>query len=333
MFTLPHFLYGVSCLFLCSLDAPSFTSAFVPVFPSRYRRSLLFTAHTATANYHPVDLTVVIPAYNEVDRIGDTLQSYTDYFRTNASQLPFLRQCKILVVDDGSLDATAELARTYPGVECVSLPSNQGKGAAVSHGIVQLKPGELCLVADADGSATLQDLPAMLMQLVQTMESSTTDTQPPLNSSFWLMPAMVVGHRISTAGDGGGDESTMRLSSSSLPSIRSILRWGFRTTVRCFAGDLRVRDTQCGFKLMTVTAGQLLYRNLNLQGWTHDVEVLYRAKMLEIPVAEHDIQWQDKEGSKLIESPGGTIGVSITMLLEVLLMRLAYETGSWTVPR
>ena len=51
-----------------------------------------------------------------------------------------------------------------------------------------------------------------------------------------------------------------------------------------------------------------------------------------IPVGEQVIQWQDKEGSKLMESPGGTIGVSITMLLEVLQMRLAYETGLWTVP-
>ena len=325
-------LTNVLCLFMCLSVAPSSTGAFVAVSPDKCRRSLVFAAHTSSATYHPVDLTVVIPAYNEVDRIGDTLQSYSDYFRTNATQIPLLRNCKILVVDDGSLDGTAELTRSYPGVDCVSLPSNRGKGAAVSHGIVQLQPGELCLVTDADGSANLQDLPAMLMQLVQTMESSTTITQSTFNSSFWWMPAMVVGHRISAA-SATVDSTRMGQGSSSLSFFRSILRWGFRTTVRCFAGDLRVRDTQCGFKLMTVTAGQSLYRDLNLRGWTHDVEVLYRAKLNDIPVGEQDIQWQDKEGSKLIESPGGTIGVSITMLLEVLLMRLAYETGSWRVPR
>ena len=66
------------------------------------------------------------------------------------------------MVDDGSLDATAELARSYSGVECVSsLPTNQGEGAAISHGIFQLNAGELCLVVDADSSANLEDLPAI----------------------------------------------------------------------------------------------------------------------------------------------------------------------------
>ena len=324
MAALRNSLSSLWCLFLCLCVAQQPSLAFVAGRRSRFRPSLLVSASTETTRYQPVDLTVVIPAYNEVDRIGETLQGYSDYFRTNSSQLPMLRHCKILVVDDGSLDATAELACSYPGVECVSLPTNQGKGAALSHGIVQLlEPGGLCLVADADGSASLEDLPAMLLRLVQTMESSGSVEQPSTSSSFWLTPAMVVGHRTATAA-GSTTTSSMHL--------RHILRWGFRMTVRCLAGNLRVRDTQCGFKLMTVTAGQWMYRGLNLQRWTHDVEVLYRAKRKLIPVAEEVIQWQDKEGSKLVKSPGGTIGVSITMLLEVLQMRLAYETGVWTMP-
>jgi len=99
------------------------------------------------------------------------------------------------------------------------------------------------------------------------------------------------------------------------------------------AGDVGVGDTQCGFKLMTIAAAKPLYADLNLQGWTHDVEVLYRAKQNKIPAAEQAIEWQDKDGSKLVESPGGTVGVSVVMLLEVLQMRLAYETGQWKLPR
>ncbi len=286
--------------------------------PHQVLSQLRLSARAEPSTNEPVNLTVVIPAYNEALRIGDTLRNYSDYFTTNPCP-ELLDSCKILVVDDGSIDGTADLVRSYDGVECISLPTNQGKGAAVAYGIDQLPAGELCLIADADGSANMVCLDGMMKRLVQTIESSPW--RDSTHVDFWSTPAVVVGNR--------GSSSLSSLTTSSI--VRSILRWGFRTVVQLFAGDVGVDDTQCGFKLMTVSAAKPLYKHLNLQRWTHDVEVLYRARKMNIPVMEQPIEWLDKEGSKLVNSPGGTIGVSLIMLLEVLQMRLAYETGQWKV--
>ena len=83
---------------------------------------------------------------------------------------------------------------------------------------------------------------------------------------------------------------------------------------------------------MTFTAAQQLYYDLHLRGWSHDVEVLYRAKMLGVTVAESAVQWQDKPGSKLVTSAGGTAGASLQMLWEIVQLRLYYKLGLWKPP-
>jgi dolichyl-phosphate beta-glucosyltransferase len=260
----------------------------------------------------PFNLTIILPAYNEVNRIGDTIKIYREYLENYQHESVGLQQYKILVIDDGSSDGTADLIRSFSSVDCVSLPFNQGKGAAIAYGVKLLSVGELCFIADADGSASIDVLDSMIRKmafLLLPLDSSDVDKW-----IDWSIPALVVGFRV-------------EVSNRSL--IRSILRWGFRATVRCFVGDLGVRDTQCGCKLLTVAAAQTLYHNLHLQRWTHDVEVLYRAKNLQFPTAEIAVDWEDKVGSKLLESTGGAIGISITMLFEVLEMRMSYESGRW----
>ena len=92
--------------------------------------------------------------------------------------------------------------------------------------------------------------------------------------------------------------------------------------------DLGVQDTQCGYKLMTLSAATMLYKDLHLTGWAHDVEVLYRCKLNRIPVSEVPIDWKDKKGSKV--EAEGVFQVSIRMLLDVLRLRWEYSvTGAW----
>jgi len=308
---------------------------------------------------HLPRLTVVLPAYNEEDRLEETIVTYRSYL---ANSKLWGRDggkfSSLLVVDDGSTDGTCdvvsrqknikpvgvganELNDGYKGIllNCISLIENEGKGAAIGAAIENLskqivddqkgcldvdKNGWVILIADADGSGNIKCLDRMVYELATMLTStysrkndiSESSLLSPLPYTLWNYPAIVVGDR--------GFKGTSPL--------RAVTRWGFRTTVQLFCGGLSVKDTQCGFKVMTLTAGKNLYANLNLKSWTHDVEVLYRAKEMNLPVSSSLIEWQDKEGSKLEASVGGTLGISIVMLFEVLSMRLAYLFGRYRVP-
>lgn len=301
-------------------------SSFPPTLPVICRVQFSAALETDAVSIPPAPrLVVLLPAYNEAERIGETLDSYHFYLNTSNE---WKEKSNILVVDDGSDDGTAGFVRSWTkqvddsvGIDCISLPTNQGKGAAVSFGIHHLVESfgdEPCLVliADADGSGDISCLDDMVNVLGSLIASSDARQSHISNEPFWNTPALINGYR-------GYEGSSLS---------RSILRWGFRTTVRVLCGNLRVRDSQCGFKLMTLTAARQLYANLNLKRWSHDVEVLYRAREWNMPIAEVAVPWQDKYGSKLVESSAGTVQASASMFLDVLQMRLEYTMGRWKVP-
>jgi dolichyl-phosphate beta-glucosyltransferase len=320
---------------------------------------------------------VLIPAYNEQDRILPTLQAYTSFLRgnyhrntattaTTASSQPQQQSWRIVVIDDGSTDSTVEVVQTFaaaaaaaaaaqstllsngspaaaPDIRCLSLPTNQGKGAALAAGIISLTASppstqvedcgcssniasddnqhsgiSLVLTADADGSADIAGLLDLLAVMKKGDDSATAAAVD-----------LVCGYR--TYDDDAAEESKSA-SASPLSSVagRKLFRWGFRTTVRLLLGEeLGCHDTQCGFKLMTRSAAVRLYSDLHLRGWSHDVEVLYRAKLLRLRVAEAPVRWQDRTGSKLAEQ--GVFKVATRMGLDVILCRLSYSLGWWKV--
>ena len=348
---------------IAPLTAPVFASAFLSLSPllegrSRprprqhiRRLSLLpsdFVQRTEVIDQRCAfdDLTIILPAYNESERITETLKAYSSYITSSREDVVgtsapsdsplLLRKIDILVVDDGSADDTADIVRQYSecnpsikkSIDCISLPRNEGKGGAIARGIQEIVRRKqqsfgneddnsgstddrksLVLLADADGSGDLSCLGDMLHALDDILVNQTQTQTSQSNE------ALIVGNR---GYDGAG-------------IARIILRWGFRTAVRIICGDLGVSDTQCGIKLMTLGAANTLYRDLNLKRWSHDVEVLYRAKILTMPVAEVPVKWEDKDGSKLVTSAGGAIGASIRMLLEIIQMRMEYALGRWQV--
>lgn len=248
-------------------------------------------------------LNVIIPAYNEESRIIETLHSYTNYLESHWPTY------SIIVVDDGSTDDSADVVKRFseyfPTVRCVSLTRNFGKGIALSRGIAELSSTiafpQLVLTADADGSADLASVSDLFLELQCLVQSN------------WDLPVLICGYRTY-------DETAMG---------RQIFRWGFRTLVRIVCGTTGSRDTQCGFKLMTVSAAVPLYSSLYLGRWSHDVEVLLRARMMGVQVAEAPVRWVDKQGSKLkIE---GIFKVAVQMFADVVICRVAYLLGIWTI--
>jgi dolichyl-phosphate beta-glucosyltransferase len=282
---------------------------------------------------HPLPhLVVLIPAYNEEDRIQSTLESYcTKLMEPNMASL--FASTEILTVDDGSSDHTFQivvaqqkkLKMLHGNIQCIKMSQNKGKGAAIAYGIQFLTSRDPCLenlvilTQDADGSGDLSYLPVMLEKLSDlvsnlheptrdTFASQTTkETRHPF-TSIWSQPAMVIGNR-----------------NYNFFSPRGITRWGFQTVVKIIMNNsLRVQDSQCGYKLMTFSAARVLYDDLHLQGWSHDVEVLYRATIMNrMPITEIPIDWQDMDGSKVVAS--GVVKVSLQMLWDVLRLRWNYS--------
>src|ERR1700757_4383776 len=100
------------------------------------------------------DLSVIIPAYNEEQRLPSTLASVYDYLARSGKTF------EVLVVDDGSRDRTVDVvdafAKDHPGVRAVSYSPNQGKGHALKTGIMKAE-GDLLLIDDADGSSPIEE--------------------------------------------------------------------------------------------------------------------------------------------------------------------------------
>jgi dolichyl-phosphate beta-glucosyltransferase len=101
--------------------------------------------------------------------------------------------------------------------------------------------------------------------------------------------------------------------------------YGFHFFVS-IAGVRGIQDTQCGFKLLTKKTAAKIFNNLHIERWAFDVEMVYLAQTLHIPLAEVPVNWQEIDGSKL--SP---FAASIQMARDILRIRANYFLGSWRV--
>ncbi|XP_069323430.1 dolichyl-phosphate beta-glucosyltransferase isoform X3 [Eulemur rufifrons] len=160
--------------------------------------------------------------------------------------------------------------------------------------------GEKILMADADGATKFPD--------VEKLEKGLNDLQP------WPdQMAIACGSRAHLEKESIAQRSY----------FRTLLMYGFHFLVwfLCVKG---VRDTQCGFKLLTREAASRTFSSLHIERWAFDVELLYIAQFLKIPIAEIAVNWTEIEGSKLVP-----FWSWLQMGKDLLFIRLRYLTGAW----
>jgi dolichyl-phosphate beta-glucosyltransferase len=214
---------------------------------------------------HP-SLSIVIPAYNEAERLPPTLREVLGFLRREG------RTAEVIVVDDGSTDGTSEetrrIAADEPIVRLIRLPQNRGKGYAVRTGVVNAT-GDHILFADADGSTPIEEL--------HRLEQALRDRA-----------AVAVGSRTLVA---AGVHVEAKVS-------RRLIGKVFQLLVRRLTVT-NVADTQCGFKLFTADAGHQLFSRLRMNRFSFDVEVLMMANRWGYAVAEVPVNWTHRPGSKV----------------------------------
>ncbi|MFF3328833.1 dolichyl-phosphate beta-glucosyltransferase [Streptomyces sp. NPDC002888] len=214
-----------------------------------------------------VDLSVLIPAYNEEQRLVRTLDAVTRYLSDNADRWP---TWEIVVADDGSTDATREVvvARRDPRVQLVVGPRNRGKGHALRSGAAVTR-GRLLLVTDADLAAPIEELDH-------------------------LDRALTGGHTaaIGSRAVPGATQDTRQ------HRLRELLGRAGNALIRRMVVP-GLRDTQCGFKLFDGDKARAAFAASRLNGWGIDVEVLHHFHRADWPVAEVPVHWSHQPGSKV----------------------------------
>ncbi|OAT81433.1 glycosyltransferase [Desulfotomaculum copahuensis] len=209
-------------------------------------------------------LSLIIPAYNEADRIGRTLQEAGEYL------LRLQRPVELLVVDDGSTDDTARkvlAARArFPFIRLISQPANRGKGAAVRRGI-QEATGELAVFFDADLSFPVEKLSDFIFQLEKGY-------------------AAVLGSRVNA----GREACAGRW--------RPLVSRGARLMAHVL-GLGAVGDTQCGFKGFRRREILPLLSRTRIDRFAFDLEWIYLIRRRGLTVAEIPLTWQHRSGSSV----------------------------------
>jgi dolichyl-phosphate beta-glucosyltransferase len=237
-------------------------------------------------------LSVVIPAYNEAARLGNTLPAVVDYLRQN------LPEAEVIVVDDGSSDETPELARRAfqdagnLRTSVISYKSNLGKGRAVRLGLLAAR-GEVALFSDADLSTPITEAP----KLIEPILGGECDVA---FGSRALNRELIGVHQPWRREQGG------RI---------------FNLVVRLATG-LPFWDTQCGFKAFRMSVCRPLVEAATVDRFGFDVELLYLAFRAGLKLKEVPVRWDHNEGSKVT-----LFSDSFKMVNEVGLIRQQARRG------
>lgn len=218
-------------------------------------------------------LSIVIPAYNEESRLRKTLDRILEWLHEQRFKFQ-----EVIVVDDGSRDATASVVDEYSKppspIRLLRNPGNRGKGYAVRHGMLDAE-GDWILYTDADLSTPIEEL--------QKLEAAAAKQSA----------VIAIGSR-------AVDRSLVAVHQS---VFREYSGRFFNVVMRALTG-LPFRDTQCGFKLYRTDAAKEVFSRQEQDGFSFDVEDLVIAKKLGLPAVEVPVRWSNVEGTKVTLAQG-----------------------------
>jgi glycosyltransferase involved in cell wall biosynthesis len=201
---------------------------------------------------------IVIPAYNESARIGATLESVISCIRRRGWS------CEVIVVNDGSKDATADVVQSYakdaPEVRLVENPGNRGKGYSVKNGLLQAR-GDIVMFTDADLSAPIEEAERLFAAIDSGADIAI--------GSRWLKSSRQT-HR--------------------QPLYRQFFGRCFNIVARHVMG-LKFADTQCGFKAFTHQAAQTVFQLMTIERWGFDPEILFIGLLRGFWIIEVPVSW------------------------------------------
>ncbi len=213
-------------------------------------------------------LSIIIPAYNEEQRLPASLDTVRAYLATKSFDF-----VEVLVVNDGSRDATADIVKEFaagdPRIRLIQNPGNRGKGYSVRHGMTEAS-GEWVLFTDADLSVLIEELDQLASAIAESGADGAIGSR--------ALNRKLVGRHQSLA--------------------RELSGRTFNLVMR-FATGLPYRDTQCGFKVLSRAAARTVAQRQQSEGFGFDVEILYIAKKHGFRVLEVPVRWFNAEGSKV----------------------------------
>jgi dolichyl-phosphate beta-glucosyltransferase len=258
-------------------------------------------------------ITLVLPAYNEAERIGPALDELFGYLNRRgamardgapgSARLP--ETIDVLVVDDGSTDGTADLVRARPeaadGLLAVLAVPHGGKGAAVRAGMLAAT-GDVVIFTDADMATPPDQIPL----LVEALETSH----------------VALGSRIQP------DGSDMRRSQ---PWYRRLLGKAFHFLASIWVVG-PVKDTQCGFKGFRRDVATDLFSRQEITSIVFDVELIFLARKRGYELAMVPIRWADRRGSRMRARPGLALRVAWDLFRIPLIHRRVSRAPTTSSP-
>jgi dolichyl-phosphate beta-glucosyltransferase len=229
---------------------------------------------------------LVIPAFNEADRIGQNLRDALAYLQGASAE------SELIVVNDGSTDATSDIVREVfaaPGAistRLIEQSSNRGKGAAVRQGLLAATKA-IGLFSDADFSTPIDETP----KLIEPIAAGELDVA----FGSRALDRGLIGHRQPWRREQGGRV--------------------FNLIVRLATG-LPFWDTQCGFKAFRLEVVRPILERAETEGFGFDVELLYLARKENLRMREIPVRWNHYDGSKVDFARD-----SVRMLREIAALR------------